>query len=240
VGLFGTRPDVEVTTASGIHAIPISEHIIGAILAFSRGFLRALAAQREGRWDRYSPDEAAGKTLGLIGYGPIARRTAMLAQALGMEVRVLRNTPQATPDPGVAQVYGPGELRALLAASDYVVLAAPLTPATRHLIDAAALAAMKPGAVLINISRGGLVDEPALVRALQEGRIGGAALDVFAEEPLPPASPLWALPNVLITPHLAGANPHYNRRATELFCDNLRRYLAGAPLLNRVDPQRGY
>ncbi|HUS16186.1 MAG TPA: D-2-hydroxyacid dehydrogenase [Chloroflexia bacterium] len=239
-GLFRARPDVAVTTASGIHAVPISEHVIAGILAFARGFVGAMHAQREARWDRYAPDEAAGKTLGIIGYGPIGRRTARLAAALDMHVQVLRNTPQPAPEPPVERFYRPDELHELLAASDYVLLAAPNTPATHHLIDAAALAAMRPGAVLINIARGGLVDEPALIAALQGGQIKGAALDVFAQEPLPADSPLWGMPNVLITPHLAGANPHYNRRATELFCENLRRYLAGAPLQNLVDPARGY
>ncbi|HMA34120.1 MAG TPA: D-2-hydroxyacid dehydrogenase [Chloroflexia bacterium] len=238
-GLFEPRPEVQVTTASGIHAIPIAEHVIGYILAFVRGLVRAIPAQHESRWDRYAPDEAYGKTLGIVGYGPIAQRTAVLAQALGMRVLVQRPTP-TPPAPPVARFYTPSELPELLAASDFVLLAAPLTPATRHLIDAPALAAMRPGAVLINIARGGLVDEPALITALQAGQIGGAALDVFEQEPLPATSPLWTMPQVLITPHLAGANPHYNRRATELFCDNLRRYLAGEPLRNRVDPQRGY
>jgi phosphoglycerate dehydrogenase-like enzyme len=239
-GLFTARPDVEVTTASGIHAIPISEHVIGFILAFSRGLVGAMRAQAEARWDRYQPDEAAGKTLGIVGYGPIGRRTAELAHALGMRVIVMRQSAHPEPDPHVERFYTPTGLPELLAASDFVLLAAPLTDHTRGLINAQTLAAMRPNAVLINIARGGLVDEPALIQALQDGRIRGAALDVFAQEPLPASSPLWAMPNVLITPHLAGANPHYNQRATELFCDNLRRFLAGAPLRNRVDPQRGY
>ncbi len=239
-GLFEQIGDVRVTTAAGIHAVPISEHAIGYILAFQRGFLAAMRAQREARWDRYAPDEAFGKTLCIVGYGPIARRTAKLAHALGMRVVVLRRSPQSAPDPDVERFYTSDRLQQFLGEGDFVMLAAPLTPETRGMIDAKALAAMKPGAVLINISRGGLVDEPALIAALQAGGIGGAALDVFAREPLPADSPLWAMPKVLITPHLAGANPHYNRRATKLFCDNLRRYLAGEPLLNTVDPARGY
>jgi phosphoglycerate dehydrogenase-like enzyme len=239
-GLFDRRPDVLVTTASGIHAIPISEQVIGYILAFSRGFLRAWRAQREARWDRYTPEEAAGKTLGIVGYGPIGQRTAALAQALGMRVVVLRHTPQAHAEPPIERFYTPDQLHDMLGVSDFVLLAAPFTPQTRGMIDAAALAAMRPTAVLMNISRGGLVDEPALIAALQGGKIAGAALDVFAQEPLPPESPLWAMQNVFITPHLAGANPSYNRRATELFCDNLRRYIAGEPLRNLVHPDRGY
>jgi phosphoglycerate dehydrogenase-like enzyme len=239
-GLFDRRSDVLVTTASGIHAIPISEQVIGYILTFSRGFLRAWRAQREARWDRYTPEEAAGKTLGIVGYGPIAQRTAALAHALGMRVVVLRHTPQAQAEPPIERFYTPDQLHEMLGVSDFVLLAAPFTPQTRGMIDAAALAAMRSTAVLINISRGGLVDEPALIAALQTGQIAGAALDVFAQEPLPAESPLWAMQNVFITPHLAGANPSYNRRATELFCDNLRRYMAGEPLRNRVDPARGY
>ncbi|MDQ2808923.1 MAG: D-2-hydroxyacid dehydrogenase [Chloroflexota bacterium] len=238
-GLFDVRSDVQVTTASGIHAIPMGEHVIGAILAFSRGFLTAQRAQAAARWDRYKPDEAAGKTLGIIGYGPIGQRVAGLAVALGMRVQVLRQHPGPATPP-VERFYGPDELHLLLGSSDFVLLAAPSTPTTQGLIDAAALAAMRPTAVLINIARGGLVDEPALIAALQAGRLGGAALDVFAQEPLPADSPLWAMPNVLITPHLAGANPHYNARATALFADNLRRYLAGDSLHNLVDPARGY
>ncbi len=238
-GMFQVRPDLQVTTASGIHAIPMGEHIIGAILAFSRGFLTAGRAQAEARWDRYKPDEAAGKMLGIIGYGPIAQQVAGLAAALGMRVQVLRQHPGPAALP-VERFYGPDELHTLLASSDFVLLAAPSTPATQRLIDAPALAAMRSTAVLINIARGGLVDEPALIAALQGGRLGGAALDVFAQEPLPATNPLWAMPNVLITPHLAGANPHYNARATALFCANLRCYLAGEPLHNVVDPARGY
>jgi phosphoglycerate dehydrogenase-like enzyme len=239
-GLFDRRPDVRVTTASGIHAIPISEQVIGYILTFSRGFVRAGRAQREARWDRYTPEEAAGKTLGIVGYGPIAQRTATIAHALGMRVVVLRHTSQAQTEPPIDRFYTPDQLHTMLGESDFVLLAAPLTPETRGLINAAALEAMRPTAVLINIARGGLVDEPALIAALQTGQIAGAALDVFAQEPLPAESPLWAMQNVFITPHLAGANPSYNRRAIELFCDNLRRYIAGAPLRNLVDPARGY
>jgi phosphoglycerate dehydrogenase-like enzyme len=239
-GMIDRRPDVLVTTASGIHAIPISEQVIGYILVFCRGFLRDWRAQREARWDRYTPEEAAGKTLGIVGYGPIAQRTAALAQALGMRVVVLRHTPQAHAEPPIERFYTPDQLHDMLGVSDFVLLAAPFTPQTRGMIDAAALAAMRPTAVFINISRGGLVDEPALIAALQGGQIAGAALDVFAQEPLPAESPLWAMQNVFITPHMAGANPSYNHRATELFCDNLRRYIAGQPLRNRVDPARGY
>jgi phosphoglycerate dehydrogenase-like enzyme len=243
-GLFTRRPDLIVTTASGIHAIPIGEHVIGMILAFARGFPTALRNQQAGQWVRYRTDEAHGRTVGLIGYGPIGRRIAHLAHALGMEVRVLRRS-GATPHEGddaepVARFYGPEELPALLGASDYVVLAAPLTGETRGLIDAAALRAMRPTAVLINIGRGPLVVQPDLIAALEAGTIAGAGLDVTDPEPLPAGSPLWHLPNVLITPHLAGSNPLYNARATALFCDNLRRYLAGAPLHNQVDPARGY
>jgi phosphoglycerate dehydrogenase-like enzyme len=243
-GLFDHRPDLVVTTASGIHAIPIGEHVIGMILAFARGFPTAMHNQHAGHWVRYTTSEAHGQTLGLIGYGPIGRRIAQIAHVLGMEVRVLRHS-GTTPQPGdadepVARFYGPDELPTLLGLSDYVVLAAPLTSDTRGMINAAALAAMRRTAVLINIGRGPLVVQPDLIAALEAGTIAGAGLDVTDPEPLPADSPLWHLPNVLITPHLAGSNPYYNARATALFCDNLRRYLAGTPLRNQVDPARGY
>jgi phosphoglycerate dehydrogenase-like enzyme len=214
------------------------------ILAFARGFPTAMHNQHAGRWVRYPTTEAHARTLGLIGYGPIGRRIAQLAHALGMEVRVLRRSgAAASPEDAaapVARFYGPGELHNLLGASDNVVLAAPLTAETRGLIDAAAFAAMRPNAVLINIGRGSLVVQAALITALETGTIAGAGLDVTDPEPLPADSPLWHLPNVLITPHVAGSNPYYNARATALFCDNLRRYLDGIPLRNRVDPARGY
>ena len=241
-GILRARPDLLVTTASGVHEVPISEHIVGMILYFSRGFDRAVRNQLAHKWERYPLGETYGKTVCLVGYGPIARRTAALCKALGMRAFAVRAS-LAEQQPGVEAIerfYPLRDLDAVLAESDYVVIAAPRTPQSEGMIGAGQFNAMKSGAVLVNISRGALVDEDALVQALREGRLAGAGLDVFAREPLPESSLLWDMPNVLITPHTAGSNPHYNRRATELFCDNLARFLHGEPLRNLVNAERGY
>ena len=238
------RSQVKVTTASGIHATSISEYIIGAMLAFAKGFPRAIQAQAERAWTSYLPPELEGATVGIIGMGAIGRRTAELAKGFRMRVLGMRRSvttrTAATGDPSFDEYVPPADLPYLLRESDYVVLAAPLTPETRQMIGEAELRSMKPGAVIVNIARGAVIDEGALVRALKEGWIAGAALDVFEREPLPAESELWGLRNVLLTPHISGGTPRYMERAVELFCDNLRRYLAGEPLRNVVDVRRGY
>jgi phosphoglycerate dehydrogenase-like enzyme len=243
-GLFTRKPGLMVTTASGVHEVPISEHIVGMVLYFSRGFDLAVRNQAAHKWDRYRPLEAYGQTVCLVGYGPIARRAAALFQALGMRsiaVRASITEPAAGVEgEPVERFYPAAALEEALAQADYVVIAAPRTAQSEHMIGARQLAAMKRDAVLINISRGALVDEAALVEALRGGTIRGAGLDVFEEEPLPESSPLWDMPNVLITPHISGVNPHYNRRVTELFRDNLARFLKGEPLRNQVIEERGY
>jgi len=241
-GIFEKRPDLLLTTASGVHETPISEHIAAMILHFSRGLNIAVRNQPMHKWERYRADEAAGRTVCFVGYGPIARRAAQICKSLGMRVLAVRAS-IAEQQPGfeaVERFYPPAELNEVLAESDYVVVAAPRTPQTERMISTEQFEAIKEGAVLINISRGALVDEPALVEALRNGRLKGAGLDVFDPEPLPEASPLWDMPNVLITPHVSGSNPHYDRRVTDLFCDNLRRYLQGDPLRNLVIRERGY
>jgi phosphoglycerate dehydrogenase-like enzyme len=235
-------PAVEVTTASGIHAVPISEFVIGAMLAFAKGFPGALRAQGEGRWAPYLPEELEDKTVGILGFGAIGARVAALAHALGMEVLAIRRSvgSRHKGEGHVSEFLPPAELPFLLGESDYVVVAVPLTEESRHMIGEPQLRAMKPSAVIVNIARGAVIDEDALTRALKEGWIGGAALDVFEQEPLPAASELWQLPNVLLTPHVSGGTPRYMERAIDLFCDNLHRYLDGRPLRNVVDPERGY
>ena len=241
-GLFVQRPDLLLTTASGVHEVPISEHIVASILHFSRGFNIAAQNQAIRKWERYRGDEVQGKMVCFVGYGPIARRAATLCHALGMRVTSVRAS-IAEQQPGfedVERFYPPADLNHVLAEADYVVLAAPRTDQTEKIISAPQLDSMKETAVLVNISRGALVDELALIHALHEGKIKGAALDVFAQEPLSESSPLWDMPNVLVTPHIAGSNPHYDARVTELFLDNMRRYMSNEPLRNLVDKNRGY
>jgi len=249
--------DLLITTSSGIHATPIAEYVFASILAYRWRVPHWTACQRQarwpsGRWELYARPELRGSTLGILGYGSIGREVGRLGQAFGMRVLALRRSAgraeQGYAVPGTGdpdgtipeRFYPPEALHEMLAECDYVVVALPLTPDTHHLIAEAELRAMKPSAYLVNIARGAIVDEAALVRALREGWIGGAGLDVFEQEPLPADSPLWALENVLLSPHVAGFTPHYDRRAAALFAENLRRYLAGEPLLNLVDRARGY
>lgn len=234
--------DFLLTSASGVHAVPISEQIIGALLMFARGLHRAVRAQARGEWWRPEPAELfelPGKTMLIIGVGAIGSRTAELAAALGMRVEGIRRHPER-PTSGLAALYGPDQLRERLAQADVVVLTVPLSAETRRMIGPAELDAIKPGAYLINIGRGGTVDEPALIRAILAGRVAGAALDVFAEEPLPADSPLWSLDQVILTAHYSGATPHYDERALAIFLDNLERFQAGRPLRNLVDKASGY
>lgn len=251
--------DVIFTTTSGLHAINIGEYVFASILAWTRHLPELFDLQRKSewppdRWTRYSPLELRGATLGIVGYGSIGREVGRLAKAFGMQVLALKRnaqSPQASSafeipalgDPLGAlpdALYGPAQLREMLAQCDYVALAVPLTPETRGLIGEAELRAMKPTAYLVNIARGEVCDEAALVRALKERWIAGAGLDVFTREPLPKDSPLWALSNVILTPHIAGFSPNYEQRTVDIFCENLRRYIAGEPLLNVVDKAAGY
>lgn len=252
------RSDIAITTASGIHAIPIAEYVFGSMLAFARRFHVYLPMQQKhewpkGRWSALLGAELRGATIGIIGYGSIGREIGRLAKAFGMRVLASKRDPAKREDGGyrvqgagdakmeyVDEVFGPRQLEEMVSACDYVVVALPLTPETRGIVSESVIRAMKPTAYFVNISRGEVVDEEALIRALREGRIAGAGLDVFWKEPLPPDSPLYDLPNVILTPHVSGATAAYNDRATDLFAENLRRYLAGEPLLNLVDKTVGY
>jgi len=248
---------VAITTTSGIHATPIAEYVFASILAHRWQVPRWTHCQRErewpaGRWNLYARPELRGSTLGIVGYGSIGREVGRLGRAFGMRVFALRRSAGraeegyavdytgdlegAIPD----RFYPPEALHEMLAECDYAVIALPLTSATFHVIGEAELRVMKPSAYLVNIARGAIVDEAALIRALQEGWIGGGGLDVFEQEPLPTASPLWDLDHVLISPHVAGFSPRYDERAAALFAQNLARYLAGELLLNLVDKARGY
>lgn len=243
------RPDsgVLVTTASGIHITSISEYVFGSMLMFNRSWPDMVRLQDRHIWPHSGAAyhlrerELAGRTLGIIGLGNIGRRIAQIARSFRMHVIASRFSAHANEqDPDVDQVYAHEQLHELLNKSDYVVIATPLTDRTEKMIGDAELRAMKPDAYLVNIARGNVIDEEALIRALSEGWIAGAGLDVASQEPLPAESPLYSLPNVILTPHLSGGSEFYDARLADLFADNLRRYRAGQPLHNLYDPQRGY
>ncbi len=230
------------TTASGVHARPLAEFVTMVMLEHVKRAGLAREQQAKRSWQRFTTGELCGKTLAIVGFGRIGTEVAGLARAFGMRVIASKRDVGGLDAAalGLAALYGSDGLHDLLAGADYVCLITPHTPETEGLMDEAAFAAMKPGAVLINIARGAVVHEPALLAALNAGRLAHAALDVAAVEPLPADSPLWAHPNVTIYPHSASTGEHENERLVQLFCDNLRRYLAGEPLLNRLDTERMY
>ena len=238
--------DVVLTNSAGIYAEPMAETVLAMVLHFARGLDFAVRAQAERRWDKEpfdAPDspvrELAECTLGILGLGGIGGAVARRAVALGMTVVATRRTGTDGPE-GVEVLSGPDALERILPRSDFLVVAVPETAETRTMVGAAELARLPRGAVLINVARGRIVDEEALVEALRGGRLRGAGLDVFAREPLPVDSALWGLPNVLVTPHVSGASRRFWRRQTDLVIENIRRYAAGEPLLNTVDKQAGY
>jgi len=247
----GRARGLVITNARGVFSAPIAEYVMMMILAVSRRLPQLLELQRERTWQPLEGTELHDVTVGIVGLGSIGRAVADLARAFGCRVIATRrlagdpaDAPGTATTPAAADsldaVWGPEMLPALLGESDFVVLALPLTPDTEDLIDAAALGQMKPGSWLINVARGRLVDDRALLRALREGPLGGAILDAFREEPLLPSSPFYDLPNVIVTPHTAWSSGRVLDRSVELFCENLRRYAQGEPLLNVVDPAAGY
>lgn len=230
------RPFV-ATTASGVHPIQIAEHTFALMLAFVRKLPEVILRQRDREWQAPPGETIAElfeRTLLMIGLGAIGERIALVGSALGMRVLGVRRS-AVEPPPGVEALYGPDRLLEVLPQADFIALAPPLTKETCHMIGERELRAMKQTAFIVNVGRGKLIDEAALIRALQEGWIGGAGLDVFETEPLPADSPLWSLPNVIMTPHYAGASPRYYERAMPIFLDNLRRYRDGEELRNLVD-----
>ena len=222
-----------VTNCAGVLAPFQAETVIAAILMLNGGFLRYLGQQRRSEWRQHAFRPLAGQTLAVVGLGQIGGRVAANAKALGMRVLGVRRS--AAPHPSVDALYRPEDLRRVLAEADVVSLHLRLDETTRHTIDGAALAAMKPGALLINTARGPVVDEAAVIAALEQGRLGGAYLDVFETEPLPADSPLWRLKNVVLTPHVADAVPDWTVRFAHFFAGNLERWLTGAPLENLVE-----
>ena len=233
--------DFMLTSSSGLHATPIGEFVLCVMLMFCKGMHGAVRAQGRREWLRYMPQELYGQTVGVVGMGHIGTEVARLAKAFGCRVLATRRSITARTSDDVAdELLPPSDLPELLAESDFVVLAVPSTAETRRLIGEPELRAMKSSGVLINIARGAVVDEAALVRALKEGWIAGAGLDVFEQEPLPEESELWGMENVIMSPHISGGTEIYNQRAVGIFCENLRRYLAGEPLMNLADAERGY
>jgi phosphoglycerate dehydrogenase-like enzyme len=235
---------VVVTNSAGVFAIPMAEHAMALMLALARALNVCLPPSPEDPWRataeraRARMRELHGATLGILGYGGIGRATAERARGFGMRVLALRRHPE--PDEFADAVWGPERLDDLLRQTDYLLVSCALTDETRGMVGERELALMKPHAVIVNVARGAVIAAPALLRALQEHRIGGAALDVTDPEPLPADSPLWHMDNVIITPHVSGSSPETSRRQFELLEENVRRFAAGRDLLNVVDKQAGY
>ena len=232
------RTNIVLTTASGVHARPLADFCLMSMLMFAKDYVRMEGEKRAKGWERYCGEELTGKTLAIVGLGRVGQEVARHGKR--MDMRVVGTRRSDAPVPDVDKLFRPTELHAMLREADYLVLAAPHTPETEGIIGEAELALMKPSAVLINIGRGALVDEDALIRALQQKRLAGAALDVFRVEPPPRDSPLWEMPNVIMSPHSASTVTQENARITDLFCDNLRRYLGGQPLRNVLDTTKLY
>ena len=240
---YDTRmPGIIITTASGVHAQPLAEFCLMVMLMFTKGLLRIMRDQDRKHWERYAGTDLRGRTLVIIGVGKVGKEVARVGQALGMRVvGVKQQVSNVEPSSlYLDELYPRNKLHEVLTQAEYLVLITPHTPKTEKMIGAKELALLPKGAILINIGRGVLVDEPALIEALRSGHVGGAGLDVFAEEPLPQESPLWEMPNVLVSPHSGSTSDRENSRITELFCENLRRFLTNKPLLNVLDTKKFY
>lgn len=252
------KQDLMISSLSGAAAPQMAEFALAMMLALGHRLPELSAHQARAewpreRWERFRPVELRTSVVGIVGYGSIGREIARLVRSVGATVLAVKRDVMHPEDTGYTipglgdpagdlfhRLYPYQAVRSMIKECDYVVICLPLTTETRGMIGANELAVMKPSSFLVSIARGGVVDQAALLSALQERRIAGAALDVFAEEPLPTNSPLWKLPNVIVSPHVGGMSMHYNQRAVDLFIENIKRYLTGAPLLNRIDPQRGY
>ena len=251
-------PDIVVTTMSGAAAPQVAEYTVAMLMALGHRLPDLMANQREAgwpdrRWERFEPLELRGSTVGILGYGSIGREVARLLQPYDVNILAAkRNVMQPEDksfrlegmgDPGghlFDRLYPIAARRSMMKECDFVVSTLPSTPETIGLIGEEELSAMKPTAMLVDVGRGGVIDQDALFTALKQKKLAGAALDVFPKEPLPPESPLWKLPNVIITPHVAWTSPQYRQRAAKLFAENLRRYINQEPLYNQYDAQRGY
>lgn len=235
-------PEAVYTTASGVHAVPLAEYAMMSILMFRKKVPEMLADQSARVWEPFAATDLTGRSLTIVGMGSIGREVARVASAFRMRTVGVRRTVAGVDAASLhlESLYPFDQLNAALDGAEHVVLAAPHTPETEGLIGAPELARLAPGAIVINVGRGALMNEAALVDALESGHVGGAALDVFREEPLPPDSPFWTMPNVFVCSHSAGTSDRENDRIMDIFCENLRRYLTGEPLLNVLDTARMY
>ncbi|MBM3810863.1 MAG: D-2-hydroxyacid dehydrogenase [Acidimicrobiia bacterium] len=232
---------VPLTNASGVFSRSLAEFVIAGALYFDKKIQQMQQNQKQGRWVNMDVDELHGKTMGIVSYGSIGRACAKLARAFGMKVLATRRRPELCDgDELVDKAYAPSQVAEMMAASDFVVICSPLTPSTRGLIGPAELAAMKPSAILMNVGRGPVVVEDALIAVLREGKIRGAALDVFDKEPLPEGHPFYSMENVLLSPHSADHTPGWTEASMQFFIENFGRFHRGQPLLNIVNKREGY
>jgi phosphoglycerate dehydrogenase-like enzyme len=233
---------VVLTNATGVFSQSLGEFVLGAIFHFAKDFRRMVHSQEAGEWDQFDVEEIAGQTVGIVGYGDIGRAIATRVRAMGMRVLAVKRhgPPLYNVDPLVSQIFTPENRLEMIGQCDYVAVAAPLTAETRGMIGDAEFGAMKPDAVIINVGRGPVIDEAAMVRALSEGRIKGAALDVFDQEPLPAGHPFYKLKNVLLSPHCADHTHDWMDQAMRFFVEQFDRFSKGVPLQNIVDKKLGY
>jgi phosphoglycerate dehydrogenase-like enzyme len=238
LGLAGSP--LVITNAAGIHAQPLAEFVLLAALHFAKEMPRMNVWKAERHWERFCGQEVLGSRMTLIGLGRVGSRIAELSSALGIEVTGHRRTPGVQAPPGVRRVVDATGLDGALPETDLLVIAAPDTPETTNLVDRRRLSLLPARAVVVSVGRGSIIDEPAMIEMLRDGRLRGAALDVFAQEPLPVDSPLWAMPNVIVSPHSASTVTKENDRLVDLFIENLHRYLDGRPLVNVFDHARKY
>ena len=235
-----TKSDVVLTNGRGVFSSSLGEFVIAAILYFAKGFRRMIRNQAAGRWEPFDVEEVAGQTVGIVGYGDIGRAAAGRAKAMDMRVLATKRHIPAASDPLVERFYSSQQKREMVAVCDYIVATAPLTNETRHMISDREFASMKSNAVVINVGRGPVIDEAAMLRALTAGRIKGAALDVFEHEPLPPGHPFYGLENVLLSPHCADHTADWQDQAMRFFLEQYDRFRKGEPLQNVVNKQLGY
>ena len=231
---------IPLTNGTGVFSQSLGEFVLAAVLFFAKDFPRMLRNQRAERWEPFDVEEIAFQTAGIVGYGDIGRAAAQRLHAMGMKVLALKRHAPASPDPFIAQFYKPEEMAAMLGRCDYVIVAAPLTPETRHMVSDAQFAAMRPSAVIINVGRGPVIDQAAMVRALTSKRIRGAGLDVFEQEPIPAGDPIWQLDNVLVSPHCADNTKDWLNDAMRFFLKQYSRFEKGEPLENIVQKNLGY